>query len=76
MLALVSEQYNYDTGSASLQYLNLSSFRTNIRKFCRTVIGCYYWNDIPLSIHVKTTKKLFKRALFNYHLAQYELSPL
>ena len=29
-------------------------------KFCRTVIGCYYWNDIPLSIHVKTTKKISK----------------
>ena len=35
------------------------------------VIGCYYWNDIPLSIRDQTTKKLFKRALFNYYLAQY-----
>ena len=47
------------------------SFRINLRKFCPTVIGCYYWNDIPLSIREKTTKKLFKRALFNYYLAQY-----
>ena len=38
---------------------------------CPTVIGCCYWNDIPLSIREKTTKKLFKRALFNYYLAQY-----
>ena len=42
----------------------------NIRKFCPTAIGCYYWN-IPLSTREKTTKKLFKRALFNYYLAQY-----
>ena len=70
-LASVSEQHNYDTRSASLQHLNPSSFRINLRKFCPTVIGCYYWNDIPLSIREKTTKKLFKRALFNYYLAQY-----
>ena len=38
---------------------------------CPTVLGCCYWNDIPLSIREKTTKKLFKRALFNYYLAQY-----
>ena len=50
MLALVSEQYNYDTRSASRQHLNSSSFRINIRKVCPTVTGCYYWNDIPSSI--------------------------
>ena len=69
MLALVPGQYNYDTRSASLQYLHPSSFRKNIRTFCPIVIGCYYWNDIPLPIHVKTAKKLFKTALFNYYLA-------
>ena len=70
-LASVSEQHNYDTRSASLQHLNPTSLRINIRKFCPTVIGCYYCNDIPSSIREKTTKKLFKRALFNYYLAQY-----
>ena len=69
--ALVFEQYNYDTRSASLQHLNPSSLRINILKFSPTVIGCYYWNDIPLSIREKTTKKSFKRALFKYYLAQY-----
>ena len=39
-LASVSEQHNYDTRSASLQHLNPSSFRKNLRKFCPTVIGC------------------------------------
>ena len=70
-LALVSKQYNYNTRSASLQHLNPSSFRINIRKVCPTVTGFHYWNDIPLSIREKTTKKPFKRALFNYYLAQY-----
>ncbi|CAH3165809.1 unnamed protein product, partial [Porites evermanni] len=41
-LASVSEQHNYDTRSASLQHLNPSSFKINLRKFCPTVIGCYY----------------------------------
>ena len=34
--------------------------RINIRKFCPTVIGCYYWNGIPISINKK------KRKLENY----------
>ena len=47
------------------------SFRINIRKFCPTVIGCYYWNDIPLSIRNKPTRKHFKKALYQYYFAQY-----
>ena len=58
-LSLVSEQHNYTTRSASLQRLNPESFRINIRKFCPTILGCYYWNDIPLSIRNKPTRKLF-----------------
>ena len=65
-LALVSEQHNYDTRSASLQHLNPSGFRINIRKFCPTGIGCYYWNVIPylnvrrqLKIVLKSTFQLF-----------------
>ena len=58
-LSLVSEQHNYATRSASLQHLNPDSFRINIRKFCPTILGCYYRNDIPLSIRNKPTRKLF-----------------
>ena len=36
-LALVSEQHNYDTRTASLQHLNPRSFRINIRKFMKGV---------------------------------------
>ena len=49
-LSLVSEQHKPDaTRSAPLQHLNPDSFRINIRKFCPTILGCFYWNDIPLS---------------------------
>ena len=74
----VSEEEDFETFvRESLEQLrkggnkSFSSFRINIRKFCPTVIECYYWNDIPLSIREQTTKKLFKIALFNYYLAQY-----
>ena len=70
-LSLVSEQHNYATRSASLQHLNPESFRINTRKFCPTILGCYYWNDIPLSIRNKPTRKLFKKALYQLHFAQY-----
>ena len=70
-LSFVSEQHNYTTRSTFLQYLNPSSFRTNIRKFCPTIIGCYYWNDIPLFIRSLSNKHLFKRYLFQNYFAQY-----
>ena len=31
--------------------------RTNFKKFCPTVIGKYFWNNIPLSIRSKSPKK-------------------
>ena len=58
-LSLVSEKHNYATRSVSLQHLNPESFRINIRKVCPTILGCYYWNHIPLSIRNKPTRKLF-----------------
>ena len=70
-LSLVSEHHNYVTRSASLQHLNPGFSRINIRKFCPTVIGCYYWNDLPLSIRNLATRKRFKKALFQYYFAQY-----
>ena len=59
--SLASEQQNYATRSASLQHVNPESFRINIRKFCPTILGCYYWNGTPLSICDKPTRKLFKK---------------
>ena len=72
-LSLVSEQHDYATRSASLQHLPVhpESFRVNIRKFCPTILGCYYWNDIPLTVRNEPTRKLFKKALYQFYFAQY-----
>jgi len=72
-LVSVSEQHNYATRSASLQHLHPSFSRINIKKFCPTVIGCYYWNDLPLSIHTVTWQQenILKKALYQYYFAQY-----
>ena len=51
-LLLVSEQHDYFTRSASAQQFQIPHSRINIRKFCPTVIGKYYWNDLPL--HIRT----------------------
>ena len=72
-LFLVSEQHNYFAPSASAQQLHIPHSRINIRNFCPTVIGKYYWNDLPLSIRNKSSKILFKKALKKYYLAQYWL---
>ena len=70
-LSLVSEQHNYAALSASLQHRNPESFRINIRKFFPTILGCYYWNGVPLCIRNKPTGKLFKKALYQFYFAQY-----
>ena len=69
-LTFVSELHNYSTRSVSSQSLQICPFRTNIRKFCPSVIGTYYWNDIPQSIPNRSSKQLFKRALQQYYFAQ------
>ena len=70
-LSFISEQHNYHTRNASSQRLQICPFRINIRKFCPSVIGTYYWNDIPQSIRNKSSKQLFKYALQQYYFAQY-----
>ena len=47
-LSFVSEIHDYAIRSTSSQHLNPSPFRIN--KFFPTVTGCYYSNDIPISI--------------------------
>ena len=53
--SFVSEQHNYATRSSQLQHPSFDFYRINIRKFCPTIIGKYYWN-IPLSIRLKSSK--------------------
>jgi len=70
-VTLVSEQHNYFTRGASAQQLLIPFPRKNIRKFCLTVIGKYYWNTLPVCIQDLATKISFKKALRKYYLAQY-----
>ena len=69
-LSLVSEIHDYDT-STYLQHLITCTFRIDIRRFCSTVIGCYYWDDIPISMRRKPSRKHFKSAVFRYDFSQY-----
>ena len=41
-VSLVSDLHNYNTRSASSNQLFITSFRTNLRRFCPTVIGIFF----------------------------------
>ena len=65
---LVSEQRNYSTRTATSLQLFLRYLKTNIRKFSPTVIGKYFWNDLPLSIrniNINKYRKLFSKKQFS-----------
>ena len=49
-VSLVSELHNYNTRSASSNQLFITSFRTNLRRFCPTIIGKFFWNNIPQTV--------------------------
>ena len=55
-ISVVSEQHDYSTRTATSLQLFLPYSRTNIRKFCPTVIGKYFWNDLPFSIRNISSK--------------------
>ena len=59
-VSLVSELHNYSTRSASSNQVAIPLFRTNLRRFCLSIIGSFFWNDIPQSIRDKPSKKMFK----------------
>ena len=71
LVSLVSELHNYSTRSASSNQVAIPLFRTNLRRFCPSIIGSFFWNDIPQSIRDKPSKKMFKKALLRWYLAQY-----
>lgn len=68
---LLSEQHSYTTRKFSSAQLYIPCFRTNIKKFCPTIIGRFFWNDLPLSIRSRSTKKLFKNFVYKYYLSQH-----
>ena len=70
-IPLLSDQHSYTTRKVSSDQLYIPFFRTNIKKFCPTIIGRYFWNDLPASIRSRPTKKLFKNVVFKLYLSQY-----
>ena len=68
---LLSEEQSYTTRNVSLQQLNISFYKRNIRDFFSTIIGRYFWNDLPLSTRFRQSNKLFKCFLFSHYLSQY-----
>ena len=56
-VSLVSELHNYSTRSVSSNQVAIPSFRTNLRRFCPSIIGSFFWNDIRQSIRDKPSKK-------------------
>jgi len=49
----------------------IPNFRTNKRKFCPTVMGTYFWNDLPLNIRKLDSKSSFKQAIKRCFLSRY-----
>jgi len=70
-VSLVSELHNYSARSASSNQVAKPSFRTNLRRFCPGIIGSFFWINIPQSIRDKPSKKMFRKALLRWYLAQY-----
>ena len=71
-VSLVSELHNYSTRSASSNRVAIPSFRTYIRKFCPSHYRKFFWNDIPQFIRDKPSRKMFRKALLRWYLAQYK----
>ena len=72
-VSLVSELHyiNYSTRSASSNQVTIPLFQTYLRRFCPSIIGSFFWNDIPQSIRDKPSKKMFIKALLHWYPAQY-----
>ena len=52
--------------------MDLAPFRTNIRMFSPHVIGCYFWNSIPLGIRQTSPMHSLKKSLYRCYLVQYQ----
>jgi len=68
-ISLVSELRNYNTSIASSNQVVISSFRTNLTRFCPCIIGSFFWNNIPQFIRDKPSKlKMFNKVLLCFYL--------
>jgi len=71
VIPMISEHHNYSTRSACSNFLAIPKFRTNIRKFCPTIRGRYFWNELPLTIKTISNKVVFKKSLKTYLFSKY-----
>ena len=60
-VSLVSELHNCNTRSASSNQIFIPSFRTNLRRFCPTIIGCFFWNHTRISLETNHLKKYLEK---------------
>ena len=70
-LTLLTEQHRYCTCNAYSEQLYIPSFRTNIRKFCPTIIGRYNWNGLPISFGSRSNNTKVMKFVFQHHLSQF-----
>ena len=64
-VSMVSELHNYSTRIASSnQDAAIPSFRTNLQRFCPSIIGSFFWNDIPQFIRDKPSRKCSEKHYF------------
>ena len=70
-VSLASELHNYSTRSALFNQVSIPLFQTYLKRFCPSIIGSFFWNDIPQSIRDKPSKKMFRKALLRWYFAQY-----
>ena len=69
--SLVSELHNYNIRSATSNQIFKSSFATTVRRFRPSIFGCFFSNNIGQFIRDKLSKKIFRKALKCFCLAQY-----
>ena len=56
---VISNNFVYsNTRSASSNQFFITSFRTNLRRFCPTVIGTVFWNNVLQTVKGRTIRKL------------------
>ena len=68
-VSLVSELHNYSTRSASSNQVAIPIFRTNLRRFWPSIK--FLLERYSATIKDKPSKKMFKKALLRWYLAQY-----
>ena len=51
--------------------LQYPHFELVFANFAPAVIATFFWNDIPQFIRDKTSRKIFRKALLRWYLAQY-----